>query len=88
CATTKWNDGTSWPIEAGHPCLGCSEPDFWDGGGFYKALSMPTENITQTVIYTAAGAAAAGVILGTMNKSKKNSAAKAHNKTTIDDLDK
>ena len=88
CATTKWNDGTSWPIEAGHPCLGCSEPDFWDGGGFYKALSMPTENITKTVIYAAAGAAAAGVALGAMNKSKKNSAAKAHNKTTIDDLEK
>ena len=88
CATTKWNDGTSWPIEAGHPCLGCSEPDFWDGGGFYKALSMPTENITKTVIYAAAGAAAAGVALGAMNKSKKNRAAKAHNKTTIDDLEK
>lgn len=88
CATTKWNNGTSWPIEAGHPCLGCSEPDFWDGGGFYKALSMPTENITQTAIYTAAGAAAAGVALGAMNKSKKNSAAKEHVKTTIDDLEK
>jgi hydrogenase small subunit len=88
CATTKWNNGTSWPIEAGHPCLGCSEPDFWDGGGFYKALSMPTENITQTAIYTAAGAAAAGVALGAMNKNKKNSAAAAHSKTTIDDLEK
>ena len=21
--------------EAGHPCLGCAEPDFWDRGGFY-----------------------------------------------------
>jgi hydrogenase small subunit len=88
CATTKWNDGTSWPIESGHPCLGCSEPDFWDGGGFYKSLSMPTENITQTAIYTAAGAAAVGVAIGAMNKSKKNSAVSAHNKTTIDDLEK
>ena len=88
CATTKWNNGTSWPIEAGHPCLGCSEPDFWDGGGFYKALSMPTENISQTAIYTAAGAAAAGVALGVMNKSKKSNAAKEHVKTTIDDLEK
>ena len=49
---------------------------------------MPTENITQTAIYTAAGAAAAGVALGAMNKSKKNSAAKEHVKTTIDDLEK
>jgi [NiFe] hydrogenase small subunit len=30
CATAKFNDGTSWPIEAGHPCIGCSEPAFWD----------------------------------------------------------
>jgi hydrogenase small subunit len=88
CATTKWNDGTSFPIEAGHPCIGCSEPDFWDGGGFYKALSMPTVNITETAIYTAAGAAAAGVALGAMNRSKKNSAAAAHADTTIDDLEK
>ena len=88
CATTKWNDGTSWPIEAGHPCLGCSEPDFWDGGGFYKALSMPTENISQTAVYAAAGAAAAGVALGALNKSKKSSAAAAHSKTSIDDLEK
>lgn len=30
CAIAKFNDGTSWPIEAGHPCIGCSEPEFWD----------------------------------------------------------
>jgi [NiFe] hydrogenase small subunit len=30
CPVAKFNDGTSWPIEAGHPCIGCSEPDFWD----------------------------------------------------------
>jgi len=41
CATLKWNQQTSWPVESGHGCLGCSEPDFWDGGGFYNALSIP-----------------------------------------------
>ncbi len=30
CPIVKFNDGTSWPIQAGHPCIGCSEPDFWD----------------------------------------------------------
>ena len=30
CPVVKFNDGTSWPVEAGHPCIGCSEPDFWD----------------------------------------------------------
>ena len=88
CATTKWNNGTSFPIESGHPCLGCSEPDFWDGGGFYKALSMPTENISKTAVYAAAGAAAVGVAIGAMNKSKKSKANTEHTPTTIDDLEK
>jgi [NiFe] hydrogenase small subunit len=30
CPVAKFNDGTSWPVEAGHPCIGCSEPKFWD----------------------------------------------------------
>lgn len=88
CATTKWNNGTSFPIEAGHPCIGCSEPDFWDGGGFYKALSLPTENISRTAVYSAAGAVAAGVALGAMNRAKKKASNKAHIKITIDDLEK
>jgi len=88
CATTKWNNGTSFPIESGHPCLGCAEPDFWDGGGFYKALSMPTENISKTVIYAAAGAAAAGVALGAMNRARKKASMASHDKTTVDDLEK
>ncbi len=88
CATTKWNNGTSFPIEAGHPCLGCSEPDFWDGGGFYKALSMPTENISKSAVYAAAGAAVAGVLVGAMNRSKQNASNRIHIKTSIEDLTK
>ena len=30
CPVAKFNDGTSWPVQAGHPCIGCSQPDFWD----------------------------------------------------------
>lgn len=29
CPTVKFNQ-TNWPVEAGHPCIGCSEPNFWD----------------------------------------------------------
>lgn len=29
CPAMKFN-GTNWPVQAGHPCIGCSEPDFWD----------------------------------------------------------
>jgi [NiFe] hydrogenase small subunit len=39
CAVAKFNDGTSWPVEAGHPCIGCSEPNFWDTmTPFYEEL--------------------------------------------------
>lgn len=38
CAVYKWNQGTSFPVESGHPCIGCSEPGFWDKGGFYQSL--------------------------------------------------
>ena len=38
CPIVKWNDGTSWPVQAGHPCIGCSEPNFWDKfTPFYKS---------------------------------------------------
>lgn len=30
CPQVKWNDGTNWPIGAGHGCVGCVEPHFWD----------------------------------------------------------
>jgi len=39
CPTAKFNDGTSWPVEAGHPCIGCSEPNFWDTmSPFYEEM--------------------------------------------------
>ena len=39
CPIVKFNDGTSWPIQAGHPCLGCSEPNFWDKmSPFYEEM--------------------------------------------------
>lgn len=39
CPTARFNDGTSWPVEAGHPCLGCSQPDFWDKmSPFYEEM--------------------------------------------------
>ena len=87
CATTKWNDGTSFPIEAGHPCLGCSEPDFWDAGGFYKALSTPTEDIGKTAVYAGTAGLIAGAALGASLRARKQSAVKNHERVTIDDLD-
>jgi len=30
CPTVKWNDGTCWPVQAGHGCVGCAHEKFWD----------------------------------------------------------
>jgi len=38
CSTVRWNEAVSFPIGSGHGCIGCSEPDFWDNGPFYKRL--------------------------------------------------
>ncbi len=39
CAIMKWNDGVSYPIQSGHPCIGCSEPGYWDNKPLYQHLS-------------------------------------------------
>ncbi|MDP3874348.1 MAG: hydrogenase small subunit [Methyloversatilis sp.] len=39
CSTVMWNEGTSFPIKAGHGCIGCSEDGFWDKGSFYDRLT-------------------------------------------------
>jgi hydrogenase small subunit len=40
CPNVRWNEGTNWPIGCGHPCIGCSEPEFWDKNTpFYSHLS-------------------------------------------------
>jgi quinone-reactive Ni/Fe-hydrogenase small subunit len=30
CPTMKFNSGTSWPVQAGHGCMGCTEIGFFD----------------------------------------------------------
>ena len=36
CPSVRFND-TNWPVGAGHPCIGCSEPGFWDSlSPFYE----------------------------------------------------
>ncbi len=37
CPKVKFN-GVNWPVGAGHPCIGCSEPNFWDAmSPFYES---------------------------------------------------
>ena len=88
CATLKWNEGTSFPIEAGHGCIGCSEPNFWDLGGFYEPLSVPQGEVIENATYAAAVGVAAGAVLGAGNRAKKRKAAKNHQTVTVNDLEK
>jgi hydrogenase small subunit len=87
CATTKWNGGTSFPIESGHGCLGCSEPHFWDGGSFYSPLSTsasPLDLVTDAAVV----GAAIGVAVSVANRAKKDKARSAHQTATVADLEK
>lgn len=67
CSVTRWNDGTSYPIQSGHGCIGCSENGFWDNGPFYQHLaSFPGFGIETTAdkIGTAVGIAALAGVAG------------------------
>ncbi len=39
CGVMKWNNGTSFPIQSGHGCIGCSEENYWDNGRLYDRAS-------------------------------------------------
>lgn len=39
CPIVRWNDGTNWPIGAGHGCIACASPRFWEAmSPFYERL--------------------------------------------------
>ena len=67
CSVTRWNEGVSFPIQSGHPCLGCSEPRYWDNGPFYRhQASVPgfgIETTADTIGTIAAAATAGGIAL-------------------------
>lgn len=39
CAITQWNNGVSFPIKSGHPCIGCSEPGYFDNMPMYSRFA-------------------------------------------------
>jgi hydrogenase small subunit len=87
CATMRWNAGTSWPVESGHPCLGCSEPDFWDAGSFYQALSVPMANPTNTMVAAGIAGAVIGGVGATMAKKQQQQAVAKRQPVTIEELE-
>ena len=72
CASIRWDSGLSFPIQSNHPCLGCSEPNFWDGGGFYNGQSAPLQKPDMTTLGVAGAAGLAiGAGLAGAAKTKK-----------------
>ena len=66
CPIFQWNTRTSWPIGAGHPCIGCTEPNFWDTmtpfyGRLPDAGGFPVEQRVDMIGASLAIGAAAGV---------------------------
>lgn len=66
CPIIQWNQRTNWPIGAGHPCIGCTEPYFWDTmSPFYERLpnvsGFGVERRIDTIGASLAVGAAAGI---------------------------
>ncbi|CAK0752312.1 hydrogenase 1 small subunit [Gammaproteobacteria bacterium] len=85
CATVKWNDSLSFPIGSGHGCLGCSEPGFWDGGDFYRALSLPANPLNDMTGSVAVGLAV-GTSMAVSNRLLKKMAVAVHTPAVLADL--
>ncbi|MDZ7801951.1 MAG: hydrogenase small subunit [Trueperaceae bacterium] len=69
CSVVRYNEGASWPIMAGHGCIGCSEPNFWDSMSPFEVplarrvyqAPFGTDADADTIGRVALGAAAVGV---------------------------
>jgi hydrogenase small subunit len=73
CPTIRWNEGVSWPVGAGHGCIACAAPDFWEMEAYE---TVPIEGQTPPATFpgieeeqvspatTAVVGAAAGVAVG------------------------
>jgi hydrogenase small subunit len=65
CPIFQWNTRTSWPIGAGHPCLGCTERHFWDTmTPFYRRLPDVAGFGVESRVDLIGGAVAIGMTAG------------------------
>lgn len=66
CSRVRFNDAVSWPIMAGHGCMGCTEPAFWDTmAPLEKPIAEKTigggEKTVDTIGLALLGVTAAGI---------------------------
>ncbi len=67
CPIFQWNGGTSWPIGAGHPCLGCTERHFWDTmTPFYQRMAKVSGFGIESTADTLGAALAVGATAGVL----------------------
>jgi hydrogenase small subunit len=72
CATTKWNQNLTFPIQSGHGCIGCSEPDFWDKGSFYAPLSTGRWGSAEGIAAAAAVGTGVGIGSAFLSRARQN----------------
>ena len=66
CPTVRYAGGVSWPIGAGHGCIGCHSPGFWDSmSPFYRRLPPPFTLTPQITVDTFGALLVGGVLAGT-----------------------
>ncbi|EAI4702965.1 Ni/Fe hydrogenase [Campylobacter jejuni] len=85
CSRERFNQHTSWPIQAGHGCIGCSEPNFWDTMGpfeepmasrkFDTVFGLGADSVSDKIgigVLTLTGVAiAAHAVISSMQKDKE-----------------
>jgi len=86
CSRVMWNEGTSFPIKAGHGCIGCSEDGFWDKGSFDSRLTdihqFGIERNADQVGGTAAAVVGAAAVAHAAASAIKRATDKLNDKTT------
>ncbi len=100
CPTIRFNDGVNWPIGAGHPCIGCSEPGFWDWEVYqpvtlnevtppttYPSVEKPVREISPTSI--AISGTAVGAVAGAAGAFAYSALTKrsSHTKPEVEEIE-
>lgn len=95
CGVMKWNNGTSFPIQSGHGCFGCSEENFWDNGGIYErsaafpgfGIEATADDVGKVALGVTAAVLAGHAILTNIRKRKLLSNLKEEAKQSDKDLE-
>ncbi len=88
CPLVAWNGTTKWPIAAGHPCIGCTEPFFWDTmSPFYDRLPAVSGFGVERTADTIGAAIAAGVTAGVAIHAVSTGIQRARHKKTTEEYE-